>query len=152
MTRVLLIDSNPSARLLLRQRLERAGHNVIEMTEGNLGLEYYRLHPTDVVITNVLQPDLSGLRTLILFKQEFPEATIIATCNDSGIGYSQYDPLKSARLFGALKTYRTPIEINALLQAIEKLSSLSPKFARRRSRHPGFQNRRKKDEIYFTRR
>jgi DNA-binding NtrC family response regulator len=152
MTRVLLIDDNPAARQLLRQRLERAGHAVIEMPEGNLGLRYYRQHPTDVVITSILQPDLSGLKTIIQFKQEFPEATIIATFNDSGIGYSQYDPLQSARLFGALKAYRTPIEIHALLQTIEALSALNPRFLRRRSRHPGFQNRRKKDDIHFSQR
>jgi len=149
--RILLIDDDHSTRAMLKKHLERAGYDVIEMTEGRLGLEYYRRHPTDVVITNVLPSDLSGLRTIILFKKEFPAVPILATCAGQAPGFSQYDPLQSAKIFGAAHAFSMPVEIKTLLSAIKDLKSLVPKFWRRRLRHTGFQishKSHKKDEFH----
>lgn len=64
MTRVLVVDDDADIRGLVAELLERAGHQVVEASDGIEGLKaFYAEHP-DLVILDVQMPGLDGWETL----------------------------------------------------------------------------------------
>ena len=52
MATILVIDDQEPIRVLLRTALEEAGHEVLEASNGRLGLALYRARSADLVITD----------------------------------------------------------------------------------------------------
>lgn len=57
---ILVVDDYPANRLLLLQQLSHLGHRVCDAKDGEHGLECWRGHTFDVVITDCNMPNLSG--------------------------------------------------------------------------------------------
>ena len=114
MATILVIDDQESIRALLRATLEGAGHEVTEAPNGRLGLELYRFRPTDLVITDILMPEMNGLDMLLELTREFLHAKVIAI---SGAGGEQ-NVLDLAKLLGARRTFRKPFSVPRLLAAV----------------------------------
>ncbi len=137
--RILIIDNHDSIRLILKKKLEKAGYLVVEKSEGQNGIDYYRNNPTDLVIADIFLPELEGLKTIIQIRKEFPGARIIAkTENQKGIGFKKYSPLQSAKYFGALRTFTSPINIQKLLEVVKELTSPQIRYLRRNTRYKKF--------------
>ncbi len=64
MKRILVIDDDEQVRALLLEILERAGFGVVEAANGVEGINRYREEPTDVVITDINMPKMSGIEVL----------------------------------------------------------------------------------------
>ena len=62
--RVLVIDDEPDVLMLCRVNLELAGHEVIEATNGEVGLELALREQPDVVVLDVMLPKLDGISVL----------------------------------------------------------------------------------------
>ena len=62
--RVLVIDDEPDVLMLCRVNLQRAGHEVIEASNGKAGLELARGLAPDVVVLDVMLPNVDGLTLL----------------------------------------------------------------------------------------
>ena len=111
---ILIIDDEESLRALLRTTLEGAGHEVTEAPNGRIGLALYRFRPTDLVITDILMPEMNGLDMLLELTREFLHAKVIAI---SGAGEEQ-NVLDVAKLLGARRTFRKPFSLPRLLDAV----------------------------------
>ena len=114
MATILIIDDEESIRLLLRSALEAAGYEVTEAANGRQGLELYRHRPTDLVITDIVMPELNGLDMLLELTREFIHAKVIAI---SGAGGEQND-LDVAKLLGARQTLQKPFSMQKLLDSV----------------------------------
>ena len=114
MATILIIDDEEGIRALLRTILEAAGHAVTEAANGRQGLEEYRQRPTDLVITDMLMPELNGLDMLLDLTREFLHAKVIAI---SGAGGEQ-NVLDVAKLLGARQTFQKPFSVPQLLDAV----------------------------------
>ena len=114
MATILIIDDEQIIRALLRSTLEAAGYEVTEATNGRQGLELYRHRPTDLVITDILMPELSGLEMLLGLTREFIHAKVIAI---SGVG-EEKNVLDAAKLLGARQTFQKPFSMPQLLDAV----------------------------------
>ena len=114
MATILIIDDEESVRALLRFALEAAGYEVTEAANGRQGLEEYRQRPTDLVITDMLMPELNGLDMLLDLTREFLHAKVIAI---SGAGGEQ-NVLDVAKLLGARQTFQKPFSVPRLLDAV----------------------------------
>ena len=62
--RVLVIDDEPDVLMLCRVNLELAGHEVIEATNGEAGLELALRERPDVVVLDVMLPRMDGISVL----------------------------------------------------------------------------------------
>jgi DNA-binding response OmpR family regulator len=62
--RVLVIDDEPDVLLLCRVNLELAGHEVVEAPNGKTGLELARTGEPDVVVLDIMLPNVDGLTVL----------------------------------------------------------------------------------------
>lgn len=61
MAKILVADDEPDIVALVRGRLARAGHEVIEARNGPEALEVIRAQRPDVVLLDWMMPDLTGL-------------------------------------------------------------------------------------------
>jgi len=114
MAMILVIDDQEIIRVLLRSALEAAGYEVMEAANGREGLDLYRKKPVDLVITDILMPELNGLDMLMELTREFLDAKVIAI---SGAG-GERNVLDVAKLLGARQTFPKPFSIPDLLSVV----------------------------------
>ena len=114
MATILIIDDEEIIRVLLRSALEEAGYEVTEAANGREGLELYRHRQMDLVITDIVMPELNGLDMLLELTREFLHAKVIAI---SGAG-GEKNVLDVAKLLGARQTFQKPFSLPLLLGAV----------------------------------
>jgi two-component system chemotaxis response regulator CheY len=61
MSTILIVDDSATMRTLVRQALEPDGHIVIEAPNGAAALAALERSPADLVITDVIMPEMDGL-------------------------------------------------------------------------------------------
>lgn len=60
MKKILVIDDYPDNVFLIQDRLEKAGYDVITAYDGTTGLEKAFEHDPDLILLDVMMPDISG--------------------------------------------------------------------------------------------
>ena len=70
MAKIVVIDDVAGVRRSVVGTLERAGHEVWAADTGREGAAIVREHDPDLVITDILMPDLDGLETLELIRAD----------------------------------------------------------------------------------
>jgi CheY-like chemotaxis protein len=113
---ILLIDDNDQIRALLRRILEEAGYFVIDAANGREGLRQFRQTPVALVITDLLMPDSDGLEVTMTLRRESPHVKIIALTGGAG----EPNLLQVAKLLGAHRTMKKPLEMTELLKAVQQ--------------------------------
>ena len=116
MARVLLIDDDATVRYALKQVLERAGHQVDEANDGNVGLDKYNADHQDVVVTDIIMPNQEGIETIQALRELRPTVRIIAM---SGVFGGQF--LQTAERLGADATLAKPIQVRLLRDTVDDL-------------------------------
>lgn len=114
MATILIIDDEPSVRTLLRTVLEGEGHTVMDASNGRVGLELYRKQPADLVITDILMPEMSGLDLILELTRVFLNVKVIAISGAPG----EPNGLNAAKLLGARHTLHKPFGTAQLLSAV----------------------------------
>jgi len=119
MAHILVIEDDEQIRVLLRQILEREGHEVLEAPEGDKGLKIYRENLPDIVITDLLMPGKEGLETIRELREVNPDVRIIAVSGGGQISPDLY--LDLARKLGAFLTLKKPFTRMEILGAVDLL-------------------------------
>lgn len=71
MTRILVVDDDPSTRFVIRLILEKAGYEIIEAMHGEDALEKIRPDPLpDMVSTDLMMPFLNGSELIHRLRSE----------------------------------------------------------------------------------
>ena len=65
---ILVVDDNEMNRDMLGRRLERQGHTVMEAENGRKALEVLESVKVDLVLLDILMPELDGMQTLEMLK------------------------------------------------------------------------------------
>lgn len=68
--RILVVDDNDSNRGLLTRRLGRDGHQVIEAISGRTALDLLGAHEVDLILLDLLMPELNGFQVLAKLKAD----------------------------------------------------------------------------------
>jgi class 3 adenylate cyclase len=74
--RILIVDDNASNRDLLGRQLSRAGHTVTEAEGGHVALAKVASEPFDLILLDMMMPDISGYEVLSRLKAEPATAEI----------------------------------------------------------------------------
>ncbi len=113
--RILVVDDESDIRYILRQHLERLGHEVVEAQSGLEAIEKVRaLHP-DLVTLDVMMPDMDGFDVMAVLKQGEETRTIpvifLSVVQDEAKGFR----------LGATDYITKPIDPDRLLRAIGRV-------------------------------
>ncbi|HSH94357.1 MAG TPA: response regulator [Roseimicrobium sp.] len=121
MATILLADDNAELLKLQSVVLGRAGHEVITVANGRQALKLAVLQPVDLVITDIIMPDMEGLELIMTLRKNLPALKIIAV-SGGGRGNAN-DYLSVARTLGAQAILLKPFTASALLDAVNKVLS-----------------------------
>ena len=86
--KVLIVDDEPEIILLIKRRLEKIGLEVITGNTGMRGLELAKKHRPDLMILDVMMPELDGYQVcrLLKFDKDYENIKIIlVTARDQQI-------------------------------------------------------------------
>ncbi|MGH1415192.1 MAG: ATP-binding protein [Pelagimonas sp.] len=91
---ILLVEDNPTNRMVARQLLERDGHDVTEATDGAEGVAHARNGSFGAILMDISMPGMDGITATGLIRQDDTETPIIATT-------AHALPTEAARFIGA---------------------------------------------------
>jgi CheY-like chemotaxis protein len=74
---VLIVDDEPSSREVLKTALEAWGYTAEVAEDGLEALTAYERHLPDLVLSDVVMPNLDGLGFLRALKQKYPDSIVI---------------------------------------------------------------------------
>jgi DNA-binding NtrC family response regulator len=114
-TRVLAIDDEPSMIEWLKILLEHEGYEVRTAMIGTRGDEIFRTWKPDVVVTDMMLPDIDGLELLRRFKQVSGDAEVIVIT-----GHGSVPKAVEAMKAGAFQFVEKPVEPENLLAQLER--------------------------------
>lgn len=88
---VLLVDDEEDIRNALGRCLRRDGYDLIGASSGPEALTILRQRPVDIIISDQMMPEMTGLELITAVKDEYPKVVrIILT------GYADFDTVKAA--------------------------------------------------------
>jgi DNA-binding response OmpR family regulator len=86
MTRtVLVVDDEPTLRETLAEALEADGLRVLTAADGREALERFRADPPDLVLLDLMLPQVSGIEVCRIMRRESAVPIIMLTAKDSEI-------------------------------------------------------------------
>jgi len=112
MPKILLVEDEELVRLVLKEVLESKGYEVQEATSGKGALLSYARSPPDLILTDIVMPDIEGIEMIIQIRKRDPNVKVIAM--------SGRDYLDIARKVGADRTLAKPFTNQALLDAVKE--------------------------------
>lgn len=134
--RILVVDDEPRMIGFIRMNLELEGHLVMEAHNGLEALDHIRTQLPDVVLLDVMMPELDGFETLRMLREfsEIPVIMLTAKGEENDIVYGlelgaddyvtkPFGPRElSSRIKAVLRRKDTPSTDEAILKVDERLS------------------------------
>ena len=119
---ILVVEDDEMMRTLLRRMLERKGFAVETASDGREALELLRKRPADVVITDMIMPEMDGFELIRTIFADRPGVRIIAI---SGVE-DRINYLKMAVRLGAKAALQKPVEAVQLVETIRRVLAATP--------------------------
>jgi CheY-like chemotaxis protein len=113
---ILIIDDDPAIREELRDALEAWGYAVTDAANGREGLKLIKKAVPDIVITDIMMPEMDGIEIVRSLRETHPTLRIIALSGGDSQGYMGY--LTAAGRLGADTILTKPIQLAKLLNII----------------------------------
>ncbi len=117
--RILVIDDDLDLRQVLVAALESQGYAVTAAGNGLEGLAYFKENAVDLVITDIVMPEMEGIETIFQIISQNPDQKLIAMSGGGRISAREY--LEDANLLGATATLPKPFTLSELLDLVERL-------------------------------
>jgi DNA-binding response OmpR family regulator len=110
-TRLLIVDDEPQIGKLFGLKLKLSGYEVVTTTSGAEAIELVRNQPFDLMLLDVLMPDVTGMDVLDSVRQ-FSQIPII-------IFTARVDIFEIAQRFGANDYISKPLNPDRLIEKIK---------------------------------
>jgi DNA-binding NtrC family response regulator len=89
---ILVVDDDPDTRRILRIALERTGYAVLTAESGPEALAFYPEHGVDLLIVDVVMPEMTGPELVDEILQRDPGAKVILISGYSREQVATYGP------------------------------------------------------------
>ena len=117
MAKILLIEDDVQFRQMLVQMLQQDGHSITTAGDGIEALKVVAQSKHDLIITDILMPNLDGAETIMQLFQMGSETPIIAMSGGRRSITAEFN-LESARLLGVKAALAKPFSRADLRAAI----------------------------------
>jgi DNA-binding response OmpR family regulator len=117
--RILLVDDNTQIRASLSKLLVCAGYDVSDASNGRDALRKLASEPVDLVVTDLVMPEMEGIETIFSIRRQKPKLPIIAM-SGGGVGDAK-TYLAVALKAGVGRAFAKPFENSEFLSAIKEL-------------------------------
>lgn len=117
--KVLIIDDDTALLRLMSMAFQAAGYATVAADNGRKGLRMATAHQPDLVVTDIVMPDMEGIGAIREIKQSASAPKVIAI---SGAGRGRgSDYLAWARHLGADEVLTKPFRMSELLRVSESV-------------------------------
>ncbi|MFC3052413.1 response regulator [Kordiimonas pumila] len=116
MANICLIEDDGMIRDSLKRILEKMGHSVTIAINGREGLNAVDKMPFEVVITDIIMPEVEGIEVIRTVKEKSPKTRIIAMSGGGRVGNTDF--LKVAKNLGADEIVYKPVTKTEFLNAL----------------------------------
>lgn len=120
LAKILLIDDDEAVLRAMEKTLKRmTEHDVTTISSGKKAKIELKKQSFDLIVTDIIMPDIEGFELINHITTSFPESKIIAISGGGKIAGDQY--LTVAGKIGAEKIMKKPFSGDELLIAVEKV-------------------------------
>jgi CheY-like chemotaxis protein len=123
MARILVVDDEAQMREVLCQALERRGHTVAQANDGREAMQRLAEQQPDLVITDLVMPEMEGIETIQALRRKCPGIPIIAISGGGRLEPENY--LTMAGQIGADRTFAKPFRMEEIVAAVRELTTKS---------------------------
>ena len=113
---ILVVDNDEAVRKIIQTHTQDAGYEVLLASRGKAAISTAAVKRPDLLITNILMPEMDGLEVILHFRKEFPATKIIAMLDAN----KDATLLNAARLLGAHGALLKPLQQDELIEAIRQ--------------------------------
>lgn len=125
MAALLVIDDEPCLRDILEKVLSMDGHIITTVPNGREGLRLAGMKTFDLVITDIVMPEMDGFEVIMALRRTFPHIRIIVMTG--GTAKLDLDALLStARLMKVDRVLAKPIEFEQLVMIVNETLASEP--------------------------
>ena len=119
MALILIVDDDPTVRAIATELLRADDHAIVEASDGGEALALLARLPVDLVILDMLMPNVDGLETILSLKKQDSKVRILAI--SSGGVLDPTSLLKIAMRFGADDALHKPLRVGVFRDAVNRM-------------------------------
>ncbi len=117
--KILVVDDEESITDIIKIMLSAKGYEVIIANNGKQGLDLYREKKPDLVITDIIMPDMEGIEFLKILKKENKNLPVIVMSgHPTGKQF-----LNISRFLGAHSYLQKPFSSSELITLIDNIEN-----------------------------
>ncbi|MBN2227418.1 MAG: response regulator [candidate division Zixibacteria bacterium] len=113
---VLVVDDEAGVRSVLEQILQLKGYHVHGVGSGREALEYLKTYAVDLVLSDIVMPEISGLELLQVIKKQLPHVGVVIMT-----GHGDAYTVKQALSLGADEYITKPFRGDEVALIIERV-------------------------------
>jgi DNA-binding response OmpR family regulator len=114
MAHILVIDDDKGILSIIVELLTLSGHRVDVAENGRIGLKLAGINRYDLIITDVVMPELDGFDVLMALKESATDVGGSAKLNADHL-------LRMAGHMGAVRVLRKPLDFTKLLHTVTEI-------------------------------
>lgn len=118
MKTILIIDDDEAVLGLFTYFLKSRGYTVLCAADGREGLRLVETARPDLVITDIMMPEMDGMKMIQNLRNKSPDLPVIAI--SGGTRSNTLDFLADTSLFGACRVFEKPVSLQDLLAAVRE--------------------------------
>jgi CheY-like chemotaxis protein len=120
MAHILVIDDEPHIRQIIDSILSHEGHRVDLAENGKVGLKMVETSAYDLVITDIVMPEMDGLEVIRALSQKTPRIKVIAISGGT-FRLDQNNLLSLARAMRVQEILKKPINYEELSMTVNNV-------------------------------
>jgi CheY-like chemotaxis protein len=124
MAKILVIDDDATIQLVFAQFLTSLGHEIMQAENGKAGMSALENARPDLIITDIMMPEMDGLEILMKLRSRHDSVPVIAI--SGGMRALPVNFLQQAKLFGARYVFEKPVPLDVLRNAVTELLCEEP--------------------------
>ncbi len=109
---ILIVDDEEVVRLSHVRSLEHSGCNTLAAEGGRAAIQVMEQNPADVILLDLLMPDLNGMDVLKIIKERWPDSQVVVIT-----GYPSVESAKQAVRLGAYDYLAKPVAPDDVIRA-----------------------------------